>query len=70
VTPPHTDPYHNLLAQVVGRKYVRMYRPDATPGLYPFEEGFTTNCSQVRLQHLILTACTSLPLDYSPCAEH
>lgn len=49
VTPPHTDPYHNLLAQVVGRKYVRLYRPDATPGLYPFEEGFTTNCSQVRL---------------------
>jgi Cupin-like domain len=50
VTPLHTDPYHNLLAQVVGRKHVRLYPPQATPRLYPFESGFTTNCSQVQLQ--------------------
>ncbi len=47
VTPLHTDPYHNLLTQVIGRKHVRLYSPQVTPRLYPFESGFTTNCSQV-----------------------
>ncbi|KAL6757318.1 hypothetical protein V8C86DRAFT_1697997 [Haematococcus lacustris] len=49
VTPLHTDPHHNLLCQVVGRKYVRLYHPNLTPALYPFTEGITTNSSQVEL---------------------
>ena len=31
----HHDPKHNLLCQVAGTKYVRMFPPHATPLLYP-----------------------------------
>jgi hypothetical protein len=34
-TPLHTDPYHNILCQVVGYKYIRLYSPAESEKMYP-----------------------------------
>ncbi|KAI9250770.1 hypothetical protein BY458DRAFT_444536 [Sporodiniella umbellata] len=48
VSPLHHDPFHNLLVQVVGSKYVRLYDPQQH--LYP-REGIMNNTSQVDVEN-------------------
>ena len=43
----HNDKYHNCFAQIVGRKYFRLYSPADATALYPHASGPHTNTSQV-----------------------
>lgn len=35
ISPLHTDPHHNILTQIIGDKFIRLYSPTQTPNLYP-----------------------------------
>ncbi|XP_055932207.1 lysine-specific demethylase 8-like isoform X1 [Argiope bruennichi] len=47
VSPLHFDPKYNLLAQVIGEKYIRLYSEDQTENLYPRHDTLLSNTSHV-----------------------
>ena len=50
-TPLHRDPYFNLLCQVFGEKYVRLYDTEQSTAMYPFQNGLLRNTSQVDVEN-------------------
>ncbi len=44
------DSKDNLLVQVFGSKYIRLYAPSETPSLYPHRTNMMHNTSQVDLE--------------------
>ncbi|XP_065022849.1 lysine-specific demethylase JMJ30-like isoform X2 [Musa acuminata AAA Group] len=68
VTPLHQDPHHNLFAQVIGRKYIRLYPASASESLYPHTESMLSNSSQVDLDNIDFTEFPKVEnLDFFDC---
>ncbi len=53
VSPLHTDPKHNILCQIFGEKYVRLYPETESPKIYPFEgDPLLFNTSRVDVENV------------------
>ncbi|KAL5201171.1 hypothetical protein ABZP36_035525 [Zizania latifolia] len=68
LTPLHHDPHHNIFAQVVGRKYIRLYPASVSEDLYPHTETMLSNTSQVDLDNIDMKEFPKVEnLDFMDC---
>ncbi|KAK3097213.1 hypothetical protein FSP39_007552 [Pinctada imbricata] len=51
VSPLHYDPKHNLLAQVMGAKYIRLYSDSVSDMIYPHDDMLLCNTSKVDVEN-------------------
>lgn len=65
VSPLHTDPKDNLLAQVFGSKYVRLYSPELPADhYYLYDSHLLNNTSQVDVERVDTARFPNFPSDY------
>eukprot|EP01134_Creolimax_fragrantissima_P008355 CFRG8355T1 len=54
VSPLHYDTDHNMFCQVMGAKYLRLFSPQMTECLYPFQDHLLSNTSQIKSENVDL----------------
>lgn len=68
VTPLHHEPHHNILAQVLGRKYIGFYPASISEDLYLHTETMLSNTSQVDLDNIDMEEFPRVEnLDFMDC---
>ncbi|KAH0584001.1 hypothetical protein H2248_009578 [Termitomyces sp. 'cryptogamus'] len=60
ISPAHTDPYHNLFVQVVGRKMVWLAPPNMTASMYPFSSSEDAQNPDVSSSGINNTSCVDV----------
>ncbi|KAF3928785.1 hypothetical protein ABW21_db0205313 [Orbilia brochopaga] len=73
ISPPHTDPYQNIFCQAAGRKYLRLYHPDAAKALAPMgtdENGINmSNTSGIPLSWIEADPVLGKPENKDPVSD-